>query len=210
MEAKFWHERWEANQIGFHQGEVNRMLAAHHARFSRGARVFVPLCGKTRDIAWLLEQGYRVVGAELSEIAVRQLFDEMGMTPEISEIGPLKRYAGEGIEVFAGDIFDLDAGTLGPVDAVFDRAALIALPQEMRARYAAHLAAITGHAPQILVTLVYDQAAMAGPPFSVSDEEVARHYRAAFDITPLADEEVPGGVKGICPGREKAWFLTPV
>jgi len=210
MKAAFWHERWKKNQIGFHEGKVNRMLKAFHDRLPEGGRVFVPLCGKTRDIAWLRDKGHDIAGAELSERAVQQLFDEMGETPETEEIGRLKRFAIEGIEIFAGDIFDLDAGTLGPVDAVFDRAAVMALPENARGHYAAHVAAITGHAPQLLVTFEYDPAEMDGPPFSLTRTEIADLYAADFNITLLADKAVPGKLKGICESREKAWFLMPI
>lgn len=212
MEADFWHERWENAQIGFHEGEVNRMLAAHLGALSiaPGSRIFLPLCGKTRDIAWLLAKGYRVVGAELSEIAVQQLFDELPLVPKVTRTGPLKRYAAEDIDILVGDIFDLTPEVLGPVDAVFDRAALVALPEEMRGRYTNHIATVTQRAPQLLVTFEYDQSVMKGPPFSLSQSEVEDRYGAHYDITLLADAEVQGGLKGVCPAREKALRLTPI
>ena len=212
MEADFWHTRWENAQIGFHQGEVNRMLAAHldGLPIAPGSRIFLPLCGKTRDIAWLSAKGYRVVGAELSEIAVQQLFDELPLVPKVTQTGPLKRYAAEGIDILVGDIFDLTPEVLGPVDAVFDRAALVALPSEMRGRYTHHIATITQRAPQLLVTFEYDQSVMNGPPFSLSQSEVEDRYGAAYDIALLADAEVQGGLKGVCPAREKALRLLPI
>jgi thiopurine S-methyltransferase len=212
MEADFWHSRWQAGQIGFHEGAVNRMLAAHIGAvgLAPGARLFLPLCGKTRDIAWLLGQGYRVAGAELSEIAVRQLFEELETEPVIADMAGLRRFSAPGLDIFAGDIFALDADLLGPVDAVYDRAALVALPEEMRLRYAAHLAAITAGAPQLLVTFEYNQDRMEGPPFSITEAEVARCHGARFTIEPLGEAEVPGGLKGICPARERALLLRPV
>jgi thiopurine S-methyltransferase len=210
MEADFWHSRWENMQIGFHEGAVNRMLAAHLGVLALAphARIFLPLCGKTRDIAWLLAQGYRVAGAELSEIAVRQLFEELGVTPEVTSHETLKRYAATGLDIFVGNMFDLTDDLLGPVDAVYDRAALVALPEGMRGQYTAHLARITGQAPQLLVTFEYDQSVMAGPPFSLSEAEVRAHYGNRYNVTLLAESEVPGGLKGICPAREKALHLT--
>jgi len=211
MDAQFWHDRWQEGRLGFHEGRVNRMLEAHVGALglAPGQRIFLPLCGKAVDIPWLLSRGYRVAGAELSEIAVRELFAGMEVRPEVSETGALRRYAADGIDIFAGDIFDLTADMLGPVDAVYDRAALVALPEEMRRRYAAHLAALTARAPQLLVTFEYDQAAMDGPPFCVTEDEVARCHGARYAIEVLADAEVPGGLKGIVPAREKAMLLRP-
>ena len=103
MDPQFWHDRWEANQIGFHKSEANPALTAHFHRLglASGARIFVPLCGKTKDIAWFLEQGLRVVGAELSEIAVAQLFREMGVKPDVVRHGALQIYRGAGVGSFA-------------------------------------------------------------------------------------------------------------
>lgn len=212
MEADFWHTRWENMQIGFHEGDVNRMLAAHIGALGLkpGARFFLPLCGKTRDIAWLLAQGYRVAGAELSNIAVRQLFEELGTVPEITDHGTLRAYAAPGVTVFAGDIFALTPDLLGSVDAIYDRAALVALPPDMRTRYTAHIVALTATAPQLLITFEYDPAIMAGPPFCVTFDELSRHYATQYRITTLANLDVPGGLKGVCPAREMALHLTPL
>jgi len=210
MERDFWHQRWQEGRTGFHEGRVNPMLAKYLDRLvpAPGARIFVPLCGKTVDIGWLHDQGYRPVGAELSGIAIGELFAELGLTPEITTAGPLKRHTADGIEVFEGDIFDLTAAVLGPVDAVFDRAALIALPESMRGDYAAHVTAITARARQLMVTFDYDQAALAGPPFSVTGAEVAKLYGAEYEIERLDAREVPGGLKGVCPAQAETWLMT--
>lgn len=211
MDPEFWHSRWQAGQIGFHEGRVNRMLAAHIGALdlSDGARLFLPLCGKAVDIHWLLAQGYRVAGIELSEIAVRDLFAETGMDPTITQAGPLKRYSAEGVDILVGDIFALTADILGPVDAVYDRAALVALPAAIRGAYAAHVAAITGTAPQLLITFDYDQTLMDGPPFSLSEAEVRAHYGAHYSVSVLSRHDVEGGLKGICPAVETALLLSP-
>ncbi|WP_102106650.1 thiopurine S-methyltransferase [Oceaniglobus roseus] len=211
MEHAFWHERWAENRIGFHEGRANRMLTAHLADLglAPGARIFLPLCGKTRDIPWLMAQGHPVAGAELSETAVRQLFDEMKLVPEITGTHGGMRFAAPGVDVFVGDIFDLDAETLGPVDAIFDRAALVALPTGMRDRYAAHLMALTGTAPQLLVTFEYDQSAMDGPPFSVTEAMARDHYGADYTIDVLERVDLGGGLRGKVDARETAWKLVP-
>jgi len=211
MDEQFWLQKWEVNQIGFHNSEAHPLLVAHFAALSlaKGSRVFLPLCGKTRDIHWLLANGFRVAGAELSPIAVEQLFAELGVAPDIAAAGTLTRYSADGIDIFAGDIFNLSRDMLGPVDAVYDRAALVALPEEMRGRYAAHLMEITDRAPQLLISFDYDQSRLDGPPFSVPGDEIARHYRAAYDVTLLASVEVAGGLKGKCPALETVWLLKP-
>lgn len=209
MEPDFWHQKWQANQIGFHKAEANPLLIRHLPALglAKGARVFVPLCGKTLDIPWLLAEGYRVAGAELSAIAVEQLFDGMGVAPEVTAVGALRRYSADGVDIFAGDIFDLTAETLGPVDAVYDRAALVALPDDMRARYAAHLADITGRAQQLVICFEYDQSQMNGPPFSVSPAEVERVHGAKYAKKALHQGPVTGGLKGAVEAEETVWLL---
>src|SRR4051812_13524607 len=111
MDANFWHETWQRNQLGFHQKEANPYLVAHLKDLSlpKSARIFVPLCGKTLDIHWLLSRGHRVAGAELSKIAIEQLFSELGVKPTIIPIDKLTRYSAKDIDIFVGDIFDLTA-----------------------------------------------------------------------------------------------------
>lgn len=208
MEHGFWHDRWQSGRIGFHEDEPNPLLTSHFSALSvpENGRVFVPLCGKTLDIGWLLAQGHRVAGAELSELAIRQLFEELGVEPVITDLGNLKRYSADSIDIFVGDIFDLTAGMLGPVDAVFDRAALVALPEDMRTRYASHIASLTGNAPQLLICFDYEQSRMDGPPFAIGREQVARLYGERYDITALAREDVAGGMKGVA-ATETVWLL---
>lgn len=209
MEPDFWHRKWEANEIAFHEGEANTLLVRHFHSLglAPGARVFVPLCGKSRDLNWLLGHGFAVVGAELSRLAVEQLFAELGVVPEITEIGPLERFAAEGLTVFVGDIFDLKRDTLGPVDAIYDRAALVALPEPLRGRYAAHLVHLTHGAPQLLIAFDYEPSLLVGPPFTVPEHEVRRLYGAAYHPTLLEKHPLKGGLRGAEPVAEDAWKL---
>ncbi|OSP53841.1 thiopurine S-methyltransferase [Pseudoruegeria sp. SK021] len=211
MDPSFWHDRWAKGQIAFHEGAPNSLLCAHLSALALrpGARIFLPLCGKTRDIAWLLAQGFHVTGAELSQRAIDALFAGLGITPTIQDLGPLRQYSAPGLDLFVGDIFDLPADRLGPVDAVYDRAALVALPRDLRDRYAAHLTAITATAPQLLICFEYDQSAVDGPPFSVPAAEVDRLYAATFALIDLQTRAIEGGLKGIIPAQETIWHLRP-
>lgn len=177
MQAEFWHQRWAANQIGFHQPHANPYLQRFWPELAveHGARVLVPLCGKSLDLLWLAEQGYRVLGVELSEKAVQEFFSEQQLEPVISQRGAFKVYGCEGVELWCGDFFALRAEDVADCTAFYDRAALIALPPEMRERYARHLdSLLPARCTGLLITLDYDQAKIDGPPFSVPDEEVQR------------------------------------
>ena len=177
MEETFWQARWAQGQIGFHLQEVNPYLQQHWPSLSiaPGSQVLVPLCGKSLDMAWLAGQGLRVLGVELAERAVEDFFAEQGLQPEVEQQGVLRLYRAAGVEIYCGDFFNVQAEHVAGCTALYDRAALIALPEGMRERYAAHLAAILpSGCAGLLVTLDYQQAEMSGPPFAVDEALVAQ------------------------------------
>lgn len=203
MEHSFWHSKWQKNEIGFHEPEGNALLVKYSSFLigddspnSSSSRIFVPLCGKTRDIGWLLAQGCEVVGAELSEVAITQLFEELGVEPTISTSTNGKVYTKDGLTIFVGDIFELTSSDIGDVTGVYDRAALVALPSPLREQYSAHLIAITQCAPQLIISFDYDQNEMAGPPFSVNEKTVDSLYSADYNIQRLERSVLEGGLKG--------------
>ncbi len=189
MQAEFWLERWERGEIGFHLDDINPYLRQYWPQLQvpAGSRVLVPLCGKSLDLLWLRDQGYRVTGVELSRLAVEAFFREVGLVPEITEIGELQHYAAGDIEVFCGDFFALTTAHVPDIVAVYDRASLIALPPDLRVRYAHHLATLAGKSTvSLLVTMDYPQSEMPGPPFAVSEDEVRRLYDGLAQVQPLA------------------------
>lgn len=210
MQADFWHQRWESNQIGFHLESPHPLLVQTLAKFALGkqARIFVPLCGKTVDIAWLLAQGYQVVAAELSALAVQQLFAAMQVTPSVTTVGTLQCYQADQLTVYVGDIFQLDKQTLGVVNLIYDRAALIALPDKMREAYVQHLMQISDTAAQLLITIEYDQKLLQGPPFAIHQSMVQDYYQPYYQVGSLLAHEIEGGLKGQCKASEHVWQLA--
>ncbi|MDI1309243.1 MAG: thiopurine S-methyltransferase [Methylotenera sp.] len=211
MKHDFWHSKWQKDEIGFHLAEANPLLVKHFPalQLASNSRIFLPLCGKTLDIHWLLAQGYQVVGAELSTIAVEALFSELNLMPTITQVGRLVQYSAPNITLWNGDIFEINQALLGKVEAVYDRAALVALPEDMRTTYTEHLMALTNKAPQLLICFEYDQSVHAGPPFSIGADEVKQHYQAVYDLTLLASETLADGLKGKYPATEQVWLLKP-
>lgn len=209
MDAEFWHDIWAKDDLGFHESAANTFLQAHFGALdlAAGARVFVPLCGKTRDIAWLLSKGCHVIGAELSQTAIDQLFEDLQITPDITTMGALHHYQAPMIDIFVGDVFDVTAAHVGTVDAVYDRAALVALPADMRTQYSAHVMAITARAQQLVICFSYDQAVMDGPPFSIDEGIMKQLFAADYRLTKL--DERDAAVRAT-PAKERAWHLTSV
>lgn len=181
IHTDFWHERWALKQIGFHQEAIHPLLRTHWPELGpKGDEgVFVPLCGKTRDMGWLQEQGHSVVGVELSPLAVEQFFDEASLTPVQSQAGALQRFEAGGVALLCGDFFALTPDHVAGCRLVYDRAAMIALPPAMRRDYARHLETLfPSGARVLLVTLDYPQAEMNGPPFAVGESEVRELHRS--------------------------------
>ncbi|MDF1678812.1 MAG: thiopurine S-methyltransferase, partial [Legionellaceae bacterium] len=170
MDNHYWLNKWEKDDIGFNQPKAHPLLVEHFdiLKIAASGRIFVPLCGKSIDMLWLLGRGYQVVGIELSEVACKAFFAEHQLSFKVTEHQHIKCYAGEHITLICGDFFELTQETLGSIDAVYDRAALIALPEPMRKRYVAHLLRlIPAHAKALLISLSYNPKEMTGPPFPV-------------------------------------------
>ncbi len=216
MEPEFWHQRWQEGQIGFHQEAVNAHLQAFWPGLGvpPSTVVFVPLCGKSLDMLWLRSQGHRVIGVELSGIAVKSFFSGNRLEPAVAHEPPFTKYSADGITIYCGDFFSLTAAHMAPAGAMYDRASLIALPPAMRQRYAAAIAAkLPPAARVVLVTVEYDQGRMSGPPFAVHEEEVARLYSPHFKIAKLCEIDLAGEElepfrkRGLTSMREKVYCL---
>lgn len=185
MHHEFWHERWQARQIGFHQPAAHPFLVRWWPTLglATGSRVYVPLCGKSLDMVWLAERGLRIVGSELSPIAIREFFTERGLVPSTTALGGFRRHLASPYELLEGDALALTDAELGPVHAAYDRAALVALPPEMRPAYAASLARLLpAGAGVLLIAFEYPQELKGGPPFSVEASEVRGLFEPAFRL----------------------------
>jgi thiopurine S-methyltransferase len=196
MEPSFWHERWAQGQTGFHLAAPHPLLLKHAAVLGERSRVLVPLCGKAVDLVWLAERGHHVLGVELSELAVRAFFAEQKLSARESMRGPFKQFVAGPIEILCGDFFSLEATHLidehdRTVSALYDRAALVALPELMRARYAQQLMGLLpSGARGLLITLEYGTNASSGPPFSVMAREVRALYEPQVEVRELERSDI--------------------
>lgn len=193
METDFWLQRWREGHTGFHRDRVMPLLEQHWDALAlpAGSRVFVPLAGKSLDMMWLAEHGYRVLGAELSPLAVEQFFAENGLQPQMHDSRYGRHHVAGAIELICGDVFALDAVALADCAGVYDRAALIALPPAMRRRYAED---VYGRLPVncrgLLITLEYPQVEKDGPPFSVDEPEVRSLLGARWNVDLLERRDI--------------------
>ncbi|WP_225616187.1 thiopurine S-methyltransferase [Methylomonas albis] len=192
MDHDFWHQRWQQNQIGFHQQAFNPILQLHWPRLAirQNARVLVPLCGKSKDLLWLLAMGYQVVGVELSPLAVESFFADNDLKPTVRRQGEFWVSEVDGLQIFCGDFFALQAADVGELDAVYDRAALVALPPDMRIDYVMKLSSLLPpNVQMLLIAFDYPQHEMPGPPFSVQTDEVENLYNHWCEVELLTSDD---------------------
>lgn len=193
MHADFWHQRWRDNRIGFHQQCVTPLLEQYWdaVEVPTGGRVFVPLAGKSLDLLWLAGRGHRVLGVELSQLAVEQFFAEHALTPTVQDAPYGRRYIAGEIEMICADVFALDADTLADCSGSYDRAALIALPPPLRERYAREVySRLPAGCRGLLITLEYPQHEKDGPPFSVQEDEIDALYSPDWRLHRLERRDI--------------------
>jgi thiopurine S-methyltransferase len=191
MDPDFWHERWLADRIGFHQHATNEYLERYwHLLDLAGGRILVPLCGKTLDMLWLQQQGHAVAGIEISPRAVEAFYRESGLHPACTEGHGYSHWSADTIDVYCGDFFALKTADIGAINGFYDRAALVAIPRTRRGDYAEHLISLLpSRSSGLLVTMDYAQHAMEGPPFAVSVDEVEKLFSRSFRIEHLQDTD---------------------
>ena len=193
MEKNFWLDRWQQGLIGFHQEQVNPYLVQNWLKCGAqaGDKVLVPLCGKSKDMVWLHQQGMQVRGVDLSEMAVEAFFAENNLPAQQDVFGHFSRWRAPGYELLCGDFFNVMPDDTQRDHFVYDRASLIALPPDMRQKYAKHLSGLLVPGSKVLlVTMEYPQHEMQGPPFSVHENEVRKLYSDSFNIEKVGHVDV--------------------
>jgi thiopurine S-methyltransferase len=179
MKPSFWQRCWQKNDLGFHQNEFNPLLTELFSEFAGDTEgtILVPLCGKSLDMVYL-SQTHDVVGCEMNEIACEDFFTEKGLNPRRTQGQYYSRWRNANITLWSGDIFKLQRYDLPNTHLVYDRAALVALPEEMREDYVKHIRGMFREGDKmLLLTVEYPQAEMQGPPFVVDEDEVRRLFK---------------------------------
>lgn len=218
MRAKFWLDLWQNNEIAFHKAEHNELLLDYWPRLGlpQNAPVFVPMCGKSLDMRWLVNAGHSVVGVEIAPVAVQSYFSEADECVESCAVDRFVCYQSPSTSIYQGDFFDLTSPLLDGVQGLFDRGALVALPADMRFRYVDHLLRIVPERTKILlITFEYDQNLVSGPPHAVLPNEVEKLYGARCDIQLLESivtSTLPArfAEQGVSPVTESVYLITKV
>jgi thiopurine S-methyltransferase len=212
-----WLQRWKNQNIGWHHVEFNPHLLNHwHAlRMPRGSLVLAPLCGKSRDMVWLAEQGYRIRGIELSPLATECFFQEQNLEPAVTTEAAFECRRAGPYELYCGDIFDLPQLDNRDIDGVYDRASLVALNPLQRKHYAQMLCDLMPQSSRmLLVAMDYPQEEMQGPPYSVQEAEVRALFASRFKVTLLHTLDLLKDTeryvdKGVSRMSEQVYLLKP-
>ncbi|EGM78495.1 thiopurine S-methyltransferase, Se/Te detoxification family [Rheinheimera sp. A13L] len=194
MQAEFWHNCWQNQRIGFHQSEIHPLLPVLFSQLNRdsSSAIFAPLCGKSLDLWWLAQHG-KVTGAELSELACQQFYQQQGQEFSASPYNEFQHFSHPAVDIWQGDFFALKPEQLGYIGLIYDRAALIALPEQMRKDYVQQLKQLCqGPVSLVLLSLEYQQDEMSGPPFSVTEQEVRSLFDFASSIQLVAVRNLTG------------------
>jgi thiopurine S-methyltransferase len=183
------------------------------------ARVFVPLCGKTVDLAFFAKADAvsEVVGVD----GVRKALEEFAQEHTDLKLAPLEdqtdeyeRLVGEKIALLKGDFFHLDEKvTNGRFDAIFDRASIVAIDPSLREEYVNVLSRLIQPGGRILLVVIERKTGtdfdMQGPPFSVPETEVRRLYenQSWVESVTLIEEEGEKGRNTPGSGMNSLYFI---
>lgn len=195
MEAQFWQAKWTNLEIGFHQDKYNHYLIKFWSKIAKSkGSVFVPLCGKTKDMIFLSEQGHKVVGVELSQKAVKMFFEENNLIYSVMKIGTFELFESENIKIYVGSLFELDPEWVVSCEYLYDRASIVALPREMRIQYGKFLNQLNLKAGLMIIMVFnakdHDEFGddQIGPPFSIPLKEL-KHLLKNLSFSILEEKE---------------------
>jgi thiopurine S-methyltransferase len=193
MNKEFWVNAWADGRTNFHQITANPWLQLGLSELkSTPKRALVPLCGKTIDLLTLAQKGIEVVGVEIAAQAVDEFFRENKLTPGISKEGAYSAYRVPGLTILSGDFFEIESWPdyNEGFDFIYDRAALIALPLELRTRYLKVIKSLITDQTRYLVDFIsYDGPLDLGPPFSVSPDEIIEFFKDFRKIKKLKEDQ---------------------
>ena len=204
MNVDYWLKKWQEKDIRFHQTAYHPQLKKFGEKLPKGT-VLVPLCGKTLDMIYLASLDHKVIGVELSDIACREFFNENNITVNESSIPGFKIFESASITLYCGDFFNLPEKVWKEITGVYDRAALVALPEDVRRKYASEIAT-KSHAEILLISFEYGEGTLQGPPFSVPESEIRSIYRGCSVEKIDSHSE---SVRDIAVSENAFWIRTP-
>jgi len=216
MEKEYWLNKWQTNDTPWHSQEINRNLIDNidKLELQPGNCILVPLCGKTKDMLWLADRGYHVIGIELCPMACTDFFKELNIEPRIANEDSFQKYQHKNIEIYCVDVFKLTEGSLPTIHAVYDNRALIALPPSMQKKYVDHLVACIGTHVKYMLLTIESSCVVTGPPFSINRADVDSlfaEYCKIEQLNRIPCTKIPEHLikKGYAELVESTYYISP-
>lgn len=205
-----WKQSWNDGKTGFHLSNTNPSLEQYAHLFDEELTILVPLCGKTLDMHYLHHRNHAVIGIELVPQAIKSFFQEWGVVPKVHH----NRFSHERITVINSNIFAVQSQDIPTIDGIFDRAALVALPTNIRTQYATHLLSLLKDGGTLLL-ITYDMPRPQdlGPPFAVRQHDVPHLFKRASSVELLKEihntpQDEPRLItRGIAWSKEHIWRI---
>jgi thiopurine S-methyltransferase len=191
MELQYWYKKWENEDIGFHNDRTNPVLLNFIEKFisyqnNIESSCLIPLCGKSKDLLFLKEFFKQITGVELVKKAIDDFFSENQLKANVFK----DTYKYENLEIINHNIFDLPKSNKKKFKYIYDRAAIIALPEKKRRSYVNSLKDLMDNTCTILmITIEYSSQSVVGPPFSVSKKEIQEYFKG-FSIDEVHHEKL--------------------
>lgn len=214
MDSQFWIDAWNEGKTNFHQQEYHQKLTEYFPQLNpkAGQKVLVPLCGKSKDILWLHGLKLNVHGVELYVQPVEDFFKENQLDVKKTQDHNFAHYSHKNITISCGDFFKLDAND--SYDFVYDRAALVALPFEMRKNYAEVVKrSLKIGGKCLLICYDYDQSKLEGPPFSVTANEIQDLYQDQCKIQLMESKQANkegSRLSALASLKQTVWILEKI
>jgi thiopurine S-methyltransferase len=178
---QYWLDRWDCNDIdGFCQESPNESLVKHFSKFKLNANstCMIPMCGNSIDIMFFVANKVNVVGIELSEKAAILFFKSHQLQYSVIQGDKYKCYQGDNVSIYVADVFDLPSliKDMPLFDIWYDRGAYIALPDNLRYKYAKMMVEVCSDNIQILLLAMTHDRETQTPPFSISQDEINANF----------------------------------
>jgi len=184
MSPAFWDERFERNFTPWDRGGVPQALRAFAAA-SAPLATLIPGCGSAYELAFLADAGWDAVAIDFSPAAVAAGKAAVGA---------------HAARVVEADFFSWQPAQ--PLQLIYERAFLCALPRAMRPQVAARWAALLAPGALLAGYFFFDEAPK-GPPFGIARSELQALLDADFEC--IADDAVGDSIP-VFEGKER-WMV---
>jgi thiopurine S-methyltransferase len=202
MEASFWIKSWELGGFytSFHRKDIHPYVLQYlQPEEIEGKNILIPLCGKSVDMLYLAQYAQKVIGVELVEDAIIQFFKENNLPfQKLDNV----TYKSGNIMLMCCDFMTLTKNEIGKIDWIYDRASLVALPDDgLRKEYIKTIDRLSDIGTKSLIITLEYFPLINSAPFTITPEEVDNYYGDNHIIKHVESPNLPNH------GMVKKWNL---